>query len=207
MPDLAWEKRLGGLVAGVDEVGRGPLAGPVVAAAVVFRPGSSTEALAGLDDSKKLDGVKRTRFAALLRQAAMRGELWIGIGAASVEEIDRINILQATFLAMGRAVQALGFVPDTALVDGNRAPKLACGQVQTLVKGDQISLSVAAASVVAKVLRDRAMSRLGQRYGAYGWASNAGYGTAEHMAAIEAHGVTRHHRRSFAPVRAALASL
>jgi ribonuclease HII len=205
MPDLAWEKRLGGLVAGIDEVGRGPLAGPVVAAAVIIRPGMPVEDLVGLDDSKKLDGTKRAHFAALLRRAAARGELWIGIGAASVEEIDRVNILQASFLAMARAVQALGVVPDTALVDGNRAPKLPCNRVETLVKGDGISLSIAAASVVAKVARDLAMSRLAPRYHPYGWGTNAGYGTAEHMAAIAAHGVTRHHRRSFAPVREALA--
>ena len=197
MPDLSWERRLGGLVCGIDEVGRGPLAGPVVAAAVVLPEGLARR-LGGVDDSKALSPARRAGFAAILLAEAR-----VGIGAAGVAEIDRLNILQATFLAMRRAVAALGFLPDCALVDGNRAPALAC-RVETLVGGDALSLSIAAASVVAKVTRDRAMAALAPRYERYGWERNAGYPTAEHRQALIDHGVTRHHRRSFAPVREAL---
>ncbi|MEA2754339.1 MAG: ribonuclease [Aliidongia sp.] len=198
MPDFSRETRLGRLVAGIDEVGRGPLAGPVVAAAVIFDPGNLPADLDGLDDSKVLNAAVRARYAAAIRRVAR-----IGIGAASVEEIDRLNILQATMLAMVRAVAALGVVPDAALVDGNRAPVLAC-RVETLVGGDALSLSIAAASVVAKVVRDRAMASLARRYDRYGWERNAGYPTEEHRTALIRHGVTPHHRRSFAPVRAVL---
>lgn len=199
MPDLAWERRAGGLVCGVDEVGRGPLAGPVVAAAVILPADRMPTALTGLDDSKRLTAAQRECYAALLRGCAL-----IGLGAASVAEIDRLNILEASLLAMARAVAALGALPKMALVDGNRAPRLPCA-VQTLVGGDGISLSIAAASVIAKVARDRTMAALAARYDRYGWERNAGYPTAEHRTAIETYGVTRHHRRSFAPVQAALA--
>ena len=198
MPDLSWEMRLGGIVAGVDEVGRGPLAGPVVAAAVILDPANLPPELDGLDDSKALSADARARYLAVLRRVAV-----IGVGAASVAEIDRINILQASMLAMTRAVARLGRRPDVALIDGNRAPKLACRAV-TLVKGDAISLSIAAASVVAKETRDRAMALLDCRYPGYGWAQNAGYPTAAHRRALGAIGLTRHHRRSFGPVRALL---
>lgn len=198
MPDLSWEIRLGGLVAGVDEVGRGPLAGPVVAAAVILDPANLPRELDGLDDSKVLSAEARAHYLTVLRRVAI-----IGIGAASVGEIDRINILQASMLAMARAVGRLARQPDVALIDGNRAPKLACRAV-TLVKGDAISLSIAAASVVAKETRDRAMVQLDARYPGYGWARNAGYPTAAHRAALGVIGLTRHHRRSFGPVRALL---
>ena len=198
MPDLSWEIRLGGLVAGVDEVGRGPLAGPVVAAAVILDPANLPRELDGLDDSKVLSAEARAHYLTVLRRVAV-----IGIGAASVGEIDRINILQASMLAMARAVGRLARQPDVALIDGNRAPKLACRAV-TLVKGDAISLSIAAASVVAKETRDRAMVQLDARYPGYGWARNAGYPTAAHRAALGVIGLTRHHRRSFGPVRALL---
>jgi len=198
MPDLSREGRLGRLVAGIDEVGRGPLAGPVVAAAVILDPENLPAELDGLNDSKMLNAEARRRYAVVIRRVAR-----IGIGAASVDEIDRLNILQATMLAMVRAVAALGVVPDAALVDGNRAPKLAC-RVETLVGGDALSLSIAAASVVAKVIRDRAMASLARRYDRYGWERNAGYPTAEHRAALILHGITPHHRLSFAPVRAVL---
>ena len=198
MPDLSREARLGRLVAGIDEVGRGPLAGPVVAAAVILDPGDIPDELDGLDDSKALSAEARLHYAAVIRRVGR-----IGIGAACVEEIDRLNILQATMLAMVRAVAALGVLPNAALVDGNRAPKLGC-LVETLVGGDALSLSIAAASVVAKVVRDGGMTRLARRYDRYGWERNAGYPTAEHRAALLQHGVTPHHRRSFAPVRAIL---
>ncbi len=200
MPDLSHEHRLGGRVAGVDEVGRGPLCGPVVAAAVILDPRNLPRALAGLDDSKRLTPQRREQFAVVLQGCAM-----IGVGAASVAEIDGINILQASMLAMRRALAVLPAAPDAALIDGNRAPKGLGYPAETLVKGDQLSLSIAAASVIAKVVRDRAMLLLAARYPGYGWDRNAGYGTAEHLAALLRLGATRHHRRSFAPVRAIFA--
>lgn len=201
MPDLSHEDRLGGRVAGVDEVGRGPLCGPVVAAAVILDPRNLPRELAGLDDSKRLSPQRRAHFADILRGCAV-----IGIGAASVTEIDGINILQASLLAMHRALAVLPSIPDAALIDGNRAPKGLGFPAQTLVKGDQLSLSIAAASVIAKVVRDRAMVQLAMRYPGYGWDRNAGYGTAEHLAALLLLGATPHHRRSFAPVRAIFAA-
>jgi ribonuclease HII len=195
MPDFSFERRHSGLVCGVDEVGRGPLAGPVVAAAVVLDRRRLPRALRhGLDDSKRLSPAAREDYAALLRCCAR-----IGVGAASVFEIDRRNILQASFVAMRRAVVA----PDVALVDGDRAPPLACA-VETIVGGDGLSLSIAAASVIAKVTRDSLMRRLALRYQGYGWEHNVGYGTAEHRAALLTLGPTPHHRRSFAPLQLAL---
>ena len=201
MPDLSHETRLGGRVAGVDEVGRGPLCGPVVAAAVILDPRNLPGELVGLDDSKRLSAQRREQFARMLQTCAA-----IGIGAASVDEIDRINILQATFLAMRRALAALPSAPDAALIDGNRAPKGLGFPAHTLIKGDHLSLSIAAASVIAKVVRDRAMARLALRYPGYGWERNAGYGTAEHLDALARQGATPHHRRSFAPIRAIFAA-
>lgn len=200
MPDLSHEHRLGGRVAGVDEVGRGPLCGPVVAAAVILNPRNLPRDLVGLDDSKRLSPQRRAHFAVVLQGCAM-----IGVGAASVSEIDGINILQASLLAMRRALAVLPIAPDVALIDGNRAPKDLNFPTETLVQGDQLSLSIAAASVIAKVVRDRAMAQLALRYPGYGWERNAGYGTAEHLEALLRLGATRHHRRSFAPVRAIFA--
>jgi len=200
MPDFALEKRCAGIVCGVDEAGRGPLAGPVVAAAVILDRRRLPRVLRDcLDDSKKLCAEAREDYALILRRAAVA----IGVGAASVGEIDRINILRASLTAMCRAVAALGVVPAVALVDGNVPPPLACA-VETVVGGDGLSLSIAAASVIAKVTRDRLMRRLATRYGGYGWDHNAGYATEEHRAAILALGTTPHHRRSFAPVQYAL---
>ena len=183
-------------MAGIDEAGRGPLAGPVLAAAVVFPRGVPRRLARLLDDSKKLDK--------LARQAAYEaltgsGCAEIGIGAASVTEITRINILQATFLAMHRAVARLPALPDVALVDGNQDPRLRC-TVRCVVGGDGLCLSIAAASIVAKVVRDRAMARLALRFPAYGWAENAGYATGAHRRALERHGPTRHHRPGFGTV-------
>lgn len=199
MPDFALEMACKGLVCGVDEAGRGPLAGPVVAAAVILERRRLPRALRhGLDDSKKLTAEAREEFAAMLERCAK-----IGIGAASVIEIDRRNILQATLAAMCRAVAALGAKPDIALVDGNVPPPLPCA-VRTVIGGDGLSLSIAAASVIAKVTRDRLMRRLAQRYDGYGWHTNVGYGTPEHQAALALRGLTPHHRRSFAPVQLSL---
>ena len=195
MPDLHLEKEAGGVVAGVDEVGRGPWAGPVVAAAVILDvatlPLSLTEEI---DDSKRLSAKRRRDIAQQLQSCAR-----IGIGAAATAEISALNILGATFLAMRRAVDALEVLPDLALVDGNRLPPLPC-PARTIIKGDGISLSIAAASIIAKVTRDQLMVRLGARYPGFGWERNAGYGTAEHQAALNRLGVTPHHRKSFAPI-------
>lgn len=200
-PDFSRELAHGGRVAGVDEAGRGPLAGPVVAAAVMF-PGGVPEGLAGLlDDSKKLSAPEReAAYAALRRSAAM-----VGVGAASVTEILHLNILQASLLAMRRAVLRLPVLPDLALVDGNQAPCLPC-PVRCCIGGDALSLSIAAASIVAKVVRDRGMARLARRYPAYGWAGNAGYGTLAHRAALHRHGACAHHRAGFGTVRRVLES-
>jgi ribonuclease HII len=215
MPDFAIERRCAGIVCGVDEAGRGPLAGPVVAAAVIIdRRRFRGELRRVLDDSKALTREVRESCHAALCSGTGSGAVAIGVGAASVGEIDRINILRASLLAMRRAVTALSAgapgglpaaVPDLALVDGNIAPSLPC-PVQTVVKGDALSFSIAAASVVAKVTRDRIMRELARRYPGYGWQTNVGYSTAEHFDGIRRLGVTPHHRRSFAPVRLALSA-
>lgn len=196
MPSFLLEKRAGGRVAGVDEVGRGPLAGPVVAAAVVFPTGVPRRLASLLDDSKKLTADQR-----LIAFQALRGSgrAEIAVGAASVAEIERLNILRAALLAMCRAVARLPQPPDIALVDGNQPPPLTC-TVQCVIGGDGRSLSIAAASIVAKVLRDRAMARLALRFPGYGWDSNVGYATEFHVAALRRLGPTRHHRPSFGTV-------
>lgn len=182
-------------VCGVDEAGRGPWAGPVVAGAVILDINNLPDVLrAGLDDSKKLKAAKRSLLFAALQDCAH-----IGIGMASVQEIDDVNILQATFKAMQRAVADLPIAPAFALIDGNRPPDLGCG-VRTVVRGDGLSLSIAAASIVAKVTRDHIMTDLARRHPGYGWERNAGYGTAQHQQGLARLGVTDHHRRSFAPI-------
>ena len=189
-----------GRIAGVDEVGRGPLAGPVVAAAVVL-PRRVPRALAALiDDSKKLSAGQRAAAFAALMAAREAGRVEIALGAASVAEIGRLNILRASLLAMRRAVLRLPSVPDLALVDGNVAPDLPC-PVRCVVGGDGSELSIGAASIIAKVVRDRCMARLDRRYPGYGWPENAGYGTAAHRAALLALGATVHHRAGFGTVR------
>ncbi|MCH8145356.1 MAG: ribonuclease HII [Gemmatimonadetes bacterium] len=180
-------------VAGLDEVGRGPLAGPVVAAAVVLP--QNAKIIAGLRDSKQMTARQRDRVAAVIRDTAAA---W-AVGAASPREIDRLNILGATALAMRRALSLLSQAPDHVLVDGNPFPELRC-EHEAIVKGDATCLSIAAASVLAKQARDRLMILLASRFPAFGWEQNMGYGTAEHLAAIEANGLTPHHRRSFGPV-------
>jgi ribonuclease HII len=195
MPSLDMELAAGGRVAGVDEAGRGPLAGPVVAAAVVLRADTPAELAILLDDSKKLTADQR--LAAFLALYASTAE--IGVGAASVTEILRLNILHASMLAMRRAVSRLARPPDLALVDGNYPPKLDCA-VRCVVGGDALCLSIAAASIVAKVVRDRAMLRLGVRFPGYGWHTNAGYATALHRDALQRLGPTRHHREAFGMV-------
>ena len=196
MPNYIFEQRIlkmmAGPIAGVDEAGRGPLAGPVVAAAVILNRKKIPK---GLNDSKKMTAEAReTAFAAILDCA-----IAVGIGEASVDEIDLINIRQATHLAMARAVRALATAPMFALVDGNDAPALPC-PCDTIVEGDGRSVSIAAASIVAKVTRDRLMIALHGEHPGYGWITNKGYGTSEHLEALGRLGPCRHHRRSFAPV-------
>ena len=183
-------------VAGVDEVGRGPIAGPVVAAAVVLDPARS---IAGLADSKQLTARRREALAVSIRETALT---W-ALGRAEVEEIDRLNILQASLLAMRRAVAALGAVPELALVDGNRCPDLPCAAL-ALVGGDRRVAAISAASILAKVARDAEMVALDARYPGYGLAGHKGYPTAAHRAALQRLGPLPIHRRSFAPVRQAL---
>ena len=181
------------IVAGVDEAGRGPLAGPVVAAAVVFPAGMKP--IRGLRDSKILPAAKRERLAIVVRARATA----VGVGAASVREIDRINIRRATILAMQRALRRLGVVPADVLVDGVWLPELGCPH-DAIVDGDALCQSIAAASVIAKTVRDRLMCRLAARYPVYAWEENKGYGTPEHLGALAVLGPTRHHRMSFEPV-------
>jgi ribonuclease HII len=189
MPHFRHEKRLlaaiAGPICGVDEAGRGPLAGPVVAAAVIL---DLRKYPRGLNDSKQLDEETREELYPRIMEMAVA----VGVGEASVGEIDLVNIRQATHLAMARAVRALPVAAAFALVDGNDAPALPC-RCETIIKGDGASLSIAAASIIAKVTRDRLMIRLHDDHPGYNWGSNKGYG-------LKSHGVTVHHRRSFAPI-------
>lgn len=186
-----------GAVAGIDEAGRGPWAGPVVAAAVILERDNVP---AGLDDSKKLTRATREALFAEISASAT-----VGIGIADVARIDQDNILQATMWAMAQACTALCVRPAAALIDGNRCPRDLPCPAQPLIKGDALSLSIAAASIVAKVVRDRIMIRLAREHPVYGWERNKGYGTAEHVAALAEYGPCTHHRRSFRPIRDLLA--
>ena len=196
MPDFQLEDESLKPVAGFDEAGRGPWAGPVVASAVILpRDAMPVSLLTKLDDSKKVRKKARETLFAELRVVAE-----IGIGIASPAEIDEFNILQASMLAMQRAAEELTIKPASALVDGNHAPDIPYA-VKTIVKGDGRSLSIAAASIVAKVTRDSIMADLSKKYPGYGWESNAGYGTKEHYNALLQLGVTPEHRQSFTPIR------
>src|SRR5437588_5009062 len=197
MPHYIYESRLlktlAGPICGVDEAGRGPLAGPVVAAAVILDRKRFPK---GLNDSKQLDEETREKLFPRILEMAVA----VGVGEASVDEIDLVNIRQATHLAMARAVRALTVTAEFALVDGNDAPALPC-KCDTLVGGDGRSVSIAAASIIAKVTRDRMMMRLHEEHPGYNWCSNKGYATPDHYSGLKIHGVTVHHRRSFAPIR------
>lgn len=184
------------LIAGIDEAGRGPLAGPVFAAAVILDP---ARPIAGLCDSKLLSAVARERLAGEIRAHA---RAW-AVAMADVAEIDDLNILQATLLAMQRAVAALAIAPAEALVDGNRCPMLRC-PARAIVKGDRDVAEISAASILAKTARDALLIELGSQYPVYGFAQNKGYGTAAHLAALAVHGPCPAHRRSFAPVAQAV---
>ena len=196
-PDWSAETRhiekYAGHVAGVDEVGRGPLAGPVIAAAVILDPDNIP---VGLNDSKKLTKTKRETLYDLINQSALA----VGIGEASVDEIDQINILQASLLAMMRAVKNLDVQPASLLIDGNQPPATDL-PFECLVKGDTRSLSIAAASIIAKVERDRMMGDLAKIHPEFGWEKNAGYGVPAHMKGLNLVGPSRFHRKSFAPIR------
>ncbi len=192
MPTLELEALRDSPVAGVDEAGRGPWAGPVIAAAVIL---DQSHIPPGIDDSKKLSKSKRQCLAPLIEKSALTG-----IGAASVAEIDDRNILAATLLAMERAVAALPRAPAFVLVDGNKCPAWNYAST-SIIRGDTISLSIAAASIIAKVARDRIMADLAADHPGYGWETNAGYGTKQHRSALLQKGITPHHRRSFAPIR------
>lgn len=183
-------------ICGVDEAGRGPIAGPVYAAAVVLEPGRR---IPGIADSKALEPARREELAFAIRERALA---W-AVAWASVEEIDRLNILQATLLAMRRAVEALAFVPDEAWIDGDRCPELACA-ARPVIGGDARLRPISAASILAKTARDAEMLRLHERYPHYGLDQHKGYPTPEHLAALARHGACEIHRRSFAPVRRAL---
>jgi ribonuclease HII len=196
MPSYAFETKIlaqmAGPVAGVDEAGRGPLAGPVIAAAVIFEKKRIPK---GLNDSKQMTAEARENaYVAIMERA-----ICVGIGEASVDEIDLVNIRQATHLAMARAIRALSTAPTFALVDGNDAPALPC-PCDTIIGGDGRSVSIAAASIIAKVTRDRMMQALHEEHPGYGWFRNKGYGTDEHLTALMRLGPCLHHRRSFAPV-------
>lgn len=192
-PDFSFESRSQlQPVCGVDEAGRGPWAGPVVASAVILDPANIPE---GLNDSKKLSAKKRALLFDQIQQTAI-----VGVGQSSVAEVDDLNILNATYLAMERAIAALSTQPEFALIDGNRIPPGLKCQAQAIVKGDGRSVSIAAASIIAKVTRDRIMVALSQQFPGYGWESNAGYGVKTHQEALIRLGVTPHHRVSFKPI-------
>ena len=191
-PNYTMEQELGGIVCGVDEVGRGPLAGPVIAAAVILDPANIP---LHLNDSKKLSAKKRQELNDIIIASAQ-----YGFGEASLDEIDELNILHASMLAMQRAVENLPQKVDHILVDGNRLPDFEA-PATAVIKGDQKSVSIAAASIIAKVKRDFLMKKLGEMHPEYGWERNSGYGTREHMEALELVGITPFHRKSFAPIR------
>ncbi len=200
MPTLIYEIEYGRdkglLIAGTDEAGRGPLAGPVVAAAVII-PENFPEKLAkAINDSKQISEKKRDVLFPQILECCIHG-----IAECSAQEIDKINILQASLLAMKRAVLQLSQQPSCVLVDGNKSPNIPNMKNIPIVKGDSKSLSIAAASILAKVTRDRLMQQLHTEFPHYGWAHNAGYPTAEHISALQTHGITPHHRQSFGPVR------
>ena len=205
-PNFALESAHPGPVAGVDEAGRGPLAGPVMAAAVIFPAKPPRRLAALLDDSKRLDAARREAAYAALLEARAAGVAFIAVGAASAAEIGRLNILRATHLAMLRAVSRLPVMPAVALVDGNAPPRLTC-EVRCVVGGDGLSLSIAAASILAKVIRDRAMARLHARWPGYGFDRHVGYPTAAHREALARLGPCPHHRRGFSPVDQAVLAL
>lgn len=192
MLDFLYEDQYGGIVAGIDEAGRGPWAGPVVAASVIL---DKNQIIQGINDSKKLTRAKRELLFEQLVQHAK-----VGVGIASVDEIDTLNILGATRLAMQRSYNALPAKADIILVDGNQLPDIK-GNLQAVIGGDALCISIAAASIIAKVTRDRIMKNLAKEFPYYGWEHNVGYGTRLHRESLAKSGITPHHRKTFAPIR------
>lgn len=190
--DFAAECHYSGLVAGIDEAGRGPWAGPVVAAAVIL---DKSRLPIGINDSKKLVKARRESLYDIIMAEAQ-----VGVGLCSVAEIDEYNILGATKRAMRRAFDALQIQPDIVLIDGNQLPDIPC-RMNAVIGGDALCISIAAASIIAKVTRDRMMEELAKEFPHYGWERNSGYGTKSHQDGLALFGVTQHHRRSFAPIR------
>ncbi|MBQ8481089.1 MAG: ribonuclease HII [Alphaproteobacteria bacterium] len=202
MPSWEIEDKFAGIICGVDEAGRGPWVGPVVAGAVVFLSRDiNPELLNGINDSKKLSAKKRERLYDLLLQEEKVGHISCAVGEASAAEIDSLNILQATFLAMKRAVQNLKVSPTHTLIDGNRLPADFCCSCSCYISGDSKSYSIAAASIMAKVYRDNLLKKLALEYPEYGFEKNAGYGTKEHIEALKRYGITPQHRKSYRPIK------
>lgn len=201
MPDFSIEDEISGPVCGLDEAGRGPIAGPVVAACVYIPPEiRNSDVWRDVNDSKKIAPARR----AALNETIKAHARW-GVGIASAREIEDINILQASFLAMRRAFEGMNINKKfTALIDGNRLPRDFPCPARAVVRGDSISVSIAAASIIAKCARDEIMTALAREHPVYGWDKNAGYPTPEHIAAITAHGITDHHRKTYAPVASVL---
>lgn len=202
MPSFELEDLSEGVVFGVDEAGRGPWVGPVVAGCVVFlRREVEPFLLENLNDSKKIQKKKREVLYEMLLKEQEKGNVKIGIGEASSKEIDELNILNATFLAMNRAISQCGIEPDMVLIDGNRVPKNFKYEAKAVVKGDAKSYSISAASIMAKVYRDRLMEKMAEKYPYYGFQNNAGYGTKEHIEALKKYGITPEHRKSYQPIK------
>lgn len=202
MPDFSIENEYDFDVVGIDEAGRGPWAGPVVAAAVIIKNHQlAADLTLNLDDSKKISPLKREKLFARLLQEQKAGHIQIGIGQASCQEIDEFNILQATFLAMKRALEKIPNQPKLALLDGNQTPTVFPCPCRSIVKGDGRSLSIAAASIVAKVYRDHLMKELAKKYPGYGFEKNSGYGTSLHLQGLKKYGVTPEHRHSYKPIK------
>lgn len=202
MPDFSLEDEENGFVAGIDEAGRGPWVGPVVAGCVVFvNRDVNPYLLDNLNDSKKISKKKREKLYEILMEEKQKGNLLIGIGEASSKEIDEFNILNATFMAMNRALENSLAKPLLVLVDGNKVPKGLNIKAKAIVKGDSRSYSISAASIVAKVYRDKLMEEMAKKYPFYGFDKNAGYGTKEHIDALDKYGITPEHRKSYAPIK------
>ncbi len=202
MPNFELEDTVNGIVAGVDEAGRGPWVGPVVAGCAVFLAREvDVRLLQNLNDSKKLSKKKREMLYDLLLEEQKKGTMLLGIGEASAQEIDDINILNASFLAMKRAIEKAQVKPDLVLVDGNREPKDFGFNTRAVIKGDAKSYSISAASILAKVYRDRLMEEMAKKYAGYGFEKNAGYGTKAHIEGLKKFGVTPEHRKSYAPIK------
>jgi len=202
MPDFKFENMYQGYIAGIDEAGRGPWVGPVMAGAVMFLNRNIHPFLFNnLNDSKKISAKKREDIYEIIKEESQKGNLCFAIGEASAKEIDELNILQATFLAMKRAADNLAIKPNIALIDGNRMPKNFICPTKCIIKGDSLSFSISAASIVAKVNRDHLMQKLALIYPGYGFEKNAGYGTKEHIEGLQKYGITPEHRKTYKPIK------